>query len=556
MFSQKVNARTALFLALLMSSTVFFNGVFAISEAIPVQGKLTDTQGNALTGTYPMLFELYDNNSTGSLLWAETRSITTANGVFNTTLGDINTDSYLNNVDFNTQTWLSILVDGTRQQPMIKLGSGPSAFSSKHTYGGDSNFASVGISNNAYLTGKIFAINGLESTYWYDNSGSNWIEWSGGNLTTTGNITASIFYGDIYTDYIASNSGAHTLDTSGSPWVFSGNIQISQDLNVDGELEIDDVIFAEKGIKATADSNFSNIGASGGGYFGVVTADSMDIANASFQVNPWGGNLVVSNADLLASGNVTLGPGQLVNLTASNDDEVAITGGPGGNNADIGLRFDSGNDGLIKWMEDERRFDIANTVNLTGDANLSTAGVSGKAFFSNEAFFENSLHMGSGAAVFSDSSGLSTDGSGNLTLEGSTITMDSGNIYTDGSGSLDADYVGTVYDMFCGGYLSVGSYSSSYPFTVTNEDIADWTAYINGNSVGSGMYVTDGGDWVKVVDTANGYSLHANSDVRFDGNVSMNSFSGYSGDISVRKGDDSGACLLKYVNGILVGTTC
>jgi hypothetical protein len=122
----------------------------AISETIPVQGKLTDAQGNALTGTYSMLFEIYDNNSNGSLLWAETQNLSVANGIFNATLGDVNTDTYLNSVDFNSQTWISILIDGTRQEPMIKLGSSPSAYSSKHTYGGDSNFANIGISGTVF----------------------------------------------------------------------------------------------------------------------------------------------------------------------------------------------------------------------------------------------------------------------------------------------------------------------------------------------------------------------------------------------------------------------
>jgi hypothetical protein len=269
------------------------------------------------------------------------------------------------------------------------------------------------------------------------------------------------------------------------------------------------------------------------------------------QVNPWGGNLVVANSDLLATGNVTLGPGQLVNLTASNDDEVAITGGPGGLGADIGLRFDSGNDGLIKWMEDERRFDIANTVNLTGDANFARLGVSGNSYFSGD------IYVPTGRAVlFSDNAGISSNGAGLLYLEGTSVSMDGGAIYTDGLGALDADYVGTVADMFCGGYLSEGSYSSSYPFSVTNQNVGDWTAYINGNGVGSGMYVTDGTYYTKIVDVANGYGVHTDIGFRFDGNLSMKDFSGYSGDVSVRKGDDSGACLLKYVNGILVGTTC
>jgi hypothetical protein len=50
--------------------------------------------------------------------------------------------------------------------------------------------------------------------------------------------------------------------------------------------------------------------------------------------------------------------------------------------------------------------------------------------------------------------------------------------------------------------------------------------------------------------------LNTTQGLGFDGNLSTNEFVGYTGDISIRKGDDTGACLLKYVNGIMIETTC
>ncbi len=142
-------------LAVILLACLFSASAFAITEEIPVQGKLTDASGNALTGNYSFVFELYDSNVGGSLLWSETRSVPVANGVFNTTLGDVNASTYLNTVDFNSNTWLSILVGGTRQEPMVKLGSVPSAYSAKHTFGGDSNFSNIGANNNIYGSGLI-----------------------------------------------------------------------------------------------------------------------------------------------------------------------------------------------------------------------------------------------------------------------------------------------------------------------------------------------------------------------------------------------------------------
>jgi hypothetical protein len=49
----------------------------------PVQGRLTDAGGNPLTGTYTMIFRLYDVLTGGTELCSDTNSVTVTNGLFN-----------------------------------------------------------------------------------------------------------------------------------------------------------------------------------------------------------------------------------------------------------------------------------------------------------------------------------------------------------------------------------------------------------------------------------------------------------------------------------------
>jgi len=59
-------------------------GVTAIvGGAIPIQGRLTDANGNPLNGTYSIRFRLYDAASGGSVVCEDTNSVEVTNGLFN-----------------------------------------------------------------------------------------------------------------------------------------------------------------------------------------------------------------------------------------------------------------------------------------------------------------------------------------------------------------------------------------------------------------------------------------------------------------------------------------
>jgi len=159
-----------LFLAILPAA-------YAISEEITLQGKLTNSSGQALSGDYTFIFELFDSNSGGTALWTETHGLTVTNGVFAANLGSNNSTQYLTTSDFNAERWVQITVDGSTQVPRVKLNSQPSAFIAKKamtldlnafmqfsdfnswyastfapTFVGDTNVVNIGVSGGFYGT--------------------------------------------------------------------------------------------------------------------------------------------------------------------------------------------------------------------------------------------------------------------------------------------------------------------------------------------------------------------------------------------------------------------
>ena len=89
---------------------------------INYQGRLTDTGGKSITGSYTMTFRLYDAATAGTKQWEEKQTISLAeadNGIFNAVLGAV---TALSSVDFNTPMWLSVQVaDDTEMTPRQRL---------------------------------------------------------------------------------------------------------------------------------------------------------------------------------------------------------------------------------------------------------------------------------------------------------------------------------------------------------------------------------------------------------------------------------------------------
>ncbi|MGA7306460.1 MAG: hypothetical protein WBW88_16390, partial [Rhodothermales bacterium] len=95
---------------------------------IPFQGVLTDDSGVVLPDdTYTVKLSLWNAASNGTLIWDETKPITTVNGRFDTLIG---THDLLNFVGFSSPLWLGITVDPDHEDemtPRVQLGAAPYA---------------------------------------------------------------------------------------------------------------------------------------------------------------------------------------------------------------------------------------------------------------------------------------------------------------------------------------------------------------------------------------------------------------------------------------------
>jgi hypothetical protein len=95
-----------------------------VGDKINYQGRLTDTGGTPLDGTYPMRFELYDTDTGPTSLWdSGIMSVDVDQGLFNVELA-------VDPADFNGQAlWLRIYVDGDWLFPRQELLPVPYALS-------------------------------------------------------------------------------------------------------------------------------------------------------------------------------------------------------------------------------------------------------------------------------------------------------------------------------------------------------------------------------------------------------------------------------------------
>lgn len=95
-----------------------------VGDKINYQGRLTDTGGTPLDGTYPMRFQIYDSSAGPTLLWdSGIVSVDVDHGLFNVELD-------VDQADFDGQAlWLRIYVDGDWLIPRQELVPVPYALS-------------------------------------------------------------------------------------------------------------------------------------------------------------------------------------------------------------------------------------------------------------------------------------------------------------------------------------------------------------------------------------------------------------------------------------------
>ena len=122
--------RTVLLIVLIILLTISI-GMAAIPRELNYQGKLTDENDVALTGTHEIIFYLMvnqdpadDTPGEGDTLWAETLDVDIVNGLFDVTLGTTRPIGY----NFIDVCYLELVVDAETMVPREERdqGYGPS----------------------------------------------------------------------------------------------------------------------------------------------------------------------------------------------------------------------------------------------------------------------------------------------------------------------------------------------------------------------------------------------------------------------------------------------
>lgn len=98
-----------------------------VPALIPVQGFITDDQGQALVGQRTLVFSLYADQAAGSALYTESFAINTPTGAFSVQLGSSQALD-LSIIPEDGELWLGLSVDGAAElTPRLRFGAAPYA---------------------------------------------------------------------------------------------------------------------------------------------------------------------------------------------------------------------------------------------------------------------------------------------------------------------------------------------------------------------------------------------------------------------------------------------
>ncbi len=183
-----------LLLALIFISLQFVYA--AIPQTLGVHGKLTDSSGNALSGNYNIVFNIYNTLSGGTTLYQSAQTITVnSDGTYDAILNNIN-------LTFNQSYFLGIKVgNDAEMNPRINLTTSPYSFYAQNvSVSGivpDTNFSlgSYNLTAN-YLFGNGSFLTNVPSieTFWNSNF-SNFTSLYGNQYNNYTNFT-TLYSGD------------------------------------------------------------------------------------------------------------------------------------------------------------------------------------------------------------------------------------------------------------------------------------------------------------------------------------------------------------------------
>ncbi len=126
-----------------LTSVLFMGAALAaVPQQISYQGHLMDPDGNPLSGTYDFVFHIYDTDTGGVANWSEIQNgIPVQDGIFQVVLGAVTPIT----LDFTTNYWLEIAVDGETMLPRQPLTSVGTALNAQDVSGQDIHPRSIRI---------------------------------------------------------------------------------------------------------------------------------------------------------------------------------------------------------------------------------------------------------------------------------------------------------------------------------------------------------------------------------------------------------------------------
>jgi len=127
MAKRSLLAMAVVFLLILMT----ISGWASVPTMMNYQGKLTDTEGKPLNGSYNMTFYLFTSASGGSAIWSENHTdVDVTDGIYNVILGSINplATGLFNENDL---VYLEVEIEGESLDPRQQLTSAPYALKAR-----------------------------------------------------------------------------------------------------------------------------------------------------------------------------------------------------------------------------------------------------------------------------------------------------------------------------------------------------------------------------------------------------------------------------------------
>ena len=103
-----------------------------VPQTIDYQGRLADSDGNYLNEVVIVDFLIYDAEIDGTLLWNESRNVSTANGIFHVLLGSVT--SFPTSLFDGADRWLQLIVSGETLDSRTKIAAVPYAIKAETAY--------------------------------------------------------------------------------------------------------------------------------------------------------------------------------------------------------------------------------------------------------------------------------------------------------------------------------------------------------------------------------------------------------------------------------------